>query len=225
MHTHLIGSASWLIILAPHASMMLWILCTALYVQMCIQNTSEYCTLCINDAEYEGSSISWDGIWIRAHVAKDNFSHLTTFERQNHLENSFKKISGIVCFVLNVLTLGFLQMTTIFLGGHPNNPPTPGHHVFFVYVSLNLYTHICVSLSLSLCMYPCLCVFVSLWYIFSARPKHSAPPPPVHPCLCVSDGAGKRWGGSCSSYLETPLSHIFFYWRWQKLLAMSLTQF
>ena len=160
MHTHLIGSASWLIILAPHASMMLWILCTALYFQMCIQNTSEYCTLCINDAEYEGSSISWDGIWIRAHVAKDNFSHLTTFEGQNHLENSFKKISGIVCFVLNVLTLGFLEMTTIFLGGHPNNPHPPVTMPFFVYVSLYLYTHICVSLSLSLCMCPCLCVFV-----------------------------------------------------------------
>ena len=222
MHTHLIGSASWLIILAPHASMMLWILCTALYVQMCIQNTSEYCTLCINDAEYEGSSISWDGIWIRAHVAKDNFSHLTTFEGQNHLENSFKKISGIVCFVLNVLTLGFLQMTTIFLGGHPNNP---AHPVTIPLLSMYFWAFI----SISVCLCPCLCacahVFVSLWYIFSARPKHSAPPPPVHPCLCVSDGAGKRWGGSCSSYLQTPLSHIFFYWRGQKLLAMSLTQF
>ena len=99
---------------------------------------------------------------------------------------------------------------------------TPHPPVTMFFLSMCLWTFIPISVSIC----PCLCasphVFVSLWYIFSARPKHSAPPPPVHPCLCVSDGAGKRWGGSCSSYLQTPLSHTCFYWRGQKLLAMSL---
>ena len=95
-------------------------------------------------------------------------------------------------------------MTTIFFWGPSKQPPTPQSPCHFLSVCL------CTFIPISVCLCPCLCactyVFVSLWYILSARPKHSTPPPPAHPCLCVSDGAGKRWGGSCSSYLQTPLS-------------------
>ena len=74
-------------------------------------------------------------------------------------------------------------MTTIFLGGHPNNPHPPVTMPFFVYVSLYLYTHICVSMSLSLCMYLCLCVFV-IYFKCSTKTLYSPSSSPSL-SLCV----------------------------------------